>query len=235
MEFLATKGIEYIVVIVYLLMLLPLGWWLARSMRATAGQGVSTPARGWFDVPPDLHYHRGHTWAKPEPDHTFRVGVDDFTRRLLGEPSELKLPRIGETLEQGEHGLGLRVDGELIGLRSPIGGEVVEVNEAALSDPKLVGSDPYGNGWLLRVRSRSEAGALSNLLSGRLAHSWMTQAEDKLSELVGAEFGTVLQDGGLPVIGFVRELGGENWPDLAAELLLSAPTEPEHRDPDCWP
>lgn len=121
----------------------------------------------------------------------------------------------------GDRRIRARVNGDAVDLLSPVDGEVVEVNEDAAHRPETVCSDPYGAGWLFRVRPDEARAELSNLMPAPLARAWMTQCTDSLSRLAGPDVGLVLQDGGLPVSGMARAIAGERWPDLAAELLLS--------------
>lgn len=225
MDFLSTKGIEYLLSLSYLLLLIPF-WWLLRRVVAertpVSAEQSSTPRQGWFSVPDGLHFHRGHAWVKPEGDGLFRVGIDDFARQLLGRPSALKLPTAGDRVQQGEKGWSLAIDGHEIDMLSPLPGQVTEVNHAALQSPQLVADDPFGEGWLLKVRA--EPAALRNLLPTRLVRKWMDDTSERLSSLSGGELGPVLQDGGVPVSGFARQLAGDDWPTIAAELLLT--TEP---------
>ena len=79
--------------------------------------------------------------------------------------------------------------------------------------------DPFGDGWLIKVRAKP--GSLRNLLPTRLVRPWMEDTSERLSALSGGELGPVLQDGGVPVFGFVRQLAGDDWPEIAAELLLT--------------
>jgi glycine cleavage system H lipoate-binding protein len=151
----------------------------------------------------------------------FRVGVDDFAQRLLGRPDGLELPRVGARLKEGEAGFRFRLDGQTVDLLSPVAGKVVALNHDVLADPGRVGADPYGGGWLFEVEAPSAA--LRNLLPARLARSWMEETAAALSSRLSAELGPVLQDGGVPVPGFARELSPERWPEIAAELLLTAP------------
>jgi glycine cleavage system H lipoate-binding protein len=225
MEIYATKGAEYLLVIAYLLLLILFAWFA----RATAPRRAlaAAPARalglgGWFAVPEDLHFHRGHTWARDEGGGVLRVGIDDFAAKLLGRAEALRLPASGSRLEQGDAGWRMDVDGRGLELLSPVGGEVLEVNEEAVRAPERVSDDPYGDGWLLKVRSSRPAAALKNLLPGRLARAWTDQAAARLNTLMGGELGVVLQDGGVPVPGFARHLAGERWHEMAAELLLTA-------------
>ena len=224
MEFMATKGIEYVMAIGYLLLLIPFWWLVARERGADAGAALAPvqAMRSWFNLPEGLHFHRGHAWAVPERDGLFRVGIDDFAQRLVGRADALDLPRPGTVVEVGTPGMKLKVDGHAVKVLSPVGGEVVETNPDALRDPRVVCDDPYGTGWLMKVRVPRPALALSNLLSGKVARAWMDEAAETLSSLMGPKLGPVLQDGGVPVSGFARELSPQEWPRIAEELLLTS-------------
>jgi glycine cleavage system H protein len=177
--------------------------------------------RGWFAVPDGPSYHRGHTWAAPIAAGRFRFGVDDFVQRLLGRPDALELPAVGARLAEGEPGFPFRFGGRTVDLLSPVAGRVVALNRDILTDPGQVSNDPYGAGWLFEVEAPPST--LANLLPARLARSWMEETAAALSGRMSAELGPVLHDGGVPVPGFARELSPERWPEIAAELLLTAP------------
>jgi glycine cleavage system H protein len=229
MDFLATKGIEYLLVIGYLIVLIP--FWRLVFGGARRHATVERPEwqmapleamRPWFQLPEGLHFHRGHAWAVPEGEGLFRVGIDDFAQRLVGPPDGVELPAVGGALEQGAPGWSLRFNGEAVRMLAPVAGEVVETNAALKGDPGLVCQDPYGQGWLMKVRARVPEAALGNLLSGRLARAWMDETAERLSAHMGPSLGPVLQDGGIPVSGFARELSPEGWRRIAEEHLLSA-------------
>jgi glycine cleavage system H lipoate-binding protein len=227
MDFLPTKGAEYLIAIGYLVTLL-LAWRLIAGVprpRPAPAAGRLSPARamrGWFQVPAGVHFHQGHTWATPEEDGVFRVGLDDFAQRLVGRPDALDLPREGAVVEPGMPALKLRFDGQAVRVLSPLGGEVVETNPEVLARPGLLCDDPYGRGWLVKVRAPRPAAALSNLMSGGVARAWMDQAAESLSGLMGPKLGPVLQDGGVPVSGFARQLSPRDWARIAETLLLTA-------------
>jgi len=124
-------------------------------------------------------------------------------------------------LAQGDKGWSLVVDSERIPMLSPVAGEVIEVNHEVLRSPEILREDPYGKGWLIKVKSTRIAANTRNLLSGKLARAWMENALDNLQPLDGESLGPVLQDGGLPVDGIARVLGGEKWQDLAKGHLLT--------------
>jgi len=225
MDFLATKGLEYLLAIGYLILLIP--FWKALFEREQPHRRIAPvmAMRPWFQVPDGVHFHRGHTWAQEIGGGFFRVGMDDFAQRLLGPPTSVRLPHVGDNVEEGVPGWTVQMDGHGLALLSPVGGEVTAINDAALANPSVVCDDPYGKGWLLEVKPSHPEATRFNLLSGNLARLWMDDAASNLSHLMGPTLGPVLQDGGIPVSGFARELAGDDWPSLA-RALLSTRLEP---------
>ncbi len=222
----ATKGIEYLLVLSFLPMLAVFWKFLNTTVEvapalayAGATAGAPTP---WFSLPHGIFYHQGHTWAEPESDDVVRVGIDDFAQKLVGMPSSLELPERGAYVEQGEKALSLNVDSRSIDVLSPVEGEVVALNEEAIKDPSLINNDPYGNGWLMKVKVPKMKTNLRNLLCGDLAGAWMEKNVDALRARMAGEVGMVLQDGGMPVAGIAKNLSPEGWDDIAKEFLLTA-------------
>jgi glycine cleavage system H lipoate-binding protein len=214
-----TKGLEYLVVIGFLVSFFFFWRLLSRPARRPAAARAPLPATQWFQLADGLHFHTGHSWARVEQDGVVTVGLDDFAHKLLGRPDGLSLPQPGASLQQGEVGWSVQVEDEKIQMLSPVSGEVLEVNEAAVKDPSLVGAEPYGQGWLARIRSSRLGRDLRNLLSGQVAAAWIQQVERGIRERMAGELGMVMQDGGAVVPGIARSLAPERWQDLARELL----------------
>lgn len=223
MDFLPMKGVEYLMVIGYLLLLVPF-WFLLVGY----GKPTSVPRRvfsaaglrSWFAVPDWLSFHPGHTWAQPLEGNRVRIGMDDFAHRLIGPVEALHLPDPGDEIVAGEKGWRLEADGRELPILSPVTGRVVAVNEDATRASGTLGDDPYGAGWLMDVEVPSSSSALRNLFSGRLARLWIEDAADRLSRRMSPELGTVLADGGIPVHGLARALEPDRWWELAEEMLL---------------
>ena len=174
-----------------------------------------------FRLPETLHYHRGHTWARVEDGDTVVVGLDDFAGKLIGDPQGIQIPDRGTWLRQGEKGFRVEASGRRADLVAPVEGEVTEINPQVLREPELAVNDPYGRGWILKVRVRNLAANLRNLLSGSLARKWMQDAREGLEIRLMALSGSVLQDGGEPVADFARHLSSEDWERIAGEFLLT--------------
>ncbi len=226
LELFATKGIEYIVVIGYLLVLVPFGFFLSRAGVGPALAGtvsrVGRAVRSWFHMPEGYYFHPGHGWAVPDGEDILKVGMDDFAQKLLGKLDAVVLPEPGSRVESGEAGWQVDVDSRQFDMLCPVRGEVVAVNKELLESPHLIADDPYGRGWLMKVRVPRMRPALRNLLSGSLAKAWIDDTTEVLQQRMSGSLGVVLQDGGLPVSGFARELSPEAWDEVVAEFLLTS-------------
>ncbi len=172
-------------------------------------------------VPDGLHFHRGHTWARPTGTDTAAVGLDDFARRLIGPATRAKLPAPGTWLRAGEPAARLGLDGRDVDLVSPMEGEVIETNPLVERQPGLATTDPYGRGWLFKLRTTELGRNIDNLLSGSLAHRFAEDSREKLQLELMALSGTVLADGGEPAADFASHLSDEEWRRLTRAFLLT--------------
>jgi glycine cleavage system H protein len=174
-----------------------------------------------YQLPQELHYHRGHTWARLLSNDTALIGLDDFARKLIGLAREVIIQEVGTAVSQGDKGFHVVLNGKSADFLSPVDGQVVEVNPELGRLPSLATNDPYGRGWVMKVRSTNLVKNLRNLLSGSLARSWMEDARRSLDLHLMVLSGSVLQDGGEPVEDFARHLSEEEWKRLVNEFLLT--------------
>ncbi len=174
-----------------------------------------------YEMPEQLHYHRGHTWIRVTSPDTAAVGIDDFGRRLLGKAQGIELPDIGKYLLQGGKGACVETDGRAADVVAPVAGEVVAINKELEGEPELVSKDPYGRGWLYKIRSPHLALHVRNLLSGSLARRWMEDSSERLDHRLMAMSGTVFADGGEPAQDFGDHVEAEEWKSLVEGFLLT--------------
>jgi glycine cleavage system H protein len=115
-------------------------------------------------VPSDLRYTKDHEWVRVDGD-TATIGVTDFAANQLGDVVFVDLPPVGKSVEQfATFGVVESVKA-VSDLYAPLSGEVVEVNEDLGSKPELVNSDPFGDGWMIKVKVADDA-QLGELLDG---------------------------------------------------------------------
>src|SRR5512139_2168875 len=220
----SAKSFEYLLAIGYLALFIPFWRYVQGGRRQPEAAAVrvaahARPARhagataGWFQIPAGVHLHPGHTWARLEADGLVAVGADDFAHKLVGA-ARVGLPTLGAHVAQGEPAFDIG-DGEKdVPMLSPVDGTVVAVN-AALRDKTDGLDDPYGRGWLFKVKAPRLAANLRQLLTDGPARRYMEEAESQISLRLAPELGAVLQDGGTPVHGIARALAGDDWAGLA--------------------
>jgi glycine cleavage system H protein len=104
-----------------------------------------------MSVPAELMYTQEHEWVAIEGG-TATVGITDFATQALGDVVYVSLPQVGATVTSGEPCGEVESTKSVSDLYSPVDGEVIEVNEELDDDPGLINAEPYGLGWMFRVR-----------------------------------------------------------------------------------
>jgi glycine cleavage system H protein len=115
-----------------------------------------------MNVPSDLKYTKDHEWVRIEGDIAV-VGITDFAQGELGDIVYVEVDTVDETLDKDEVFGTVEAVKTVSDLFVPISGEIVEFNEELESEPEIVNSDPYGKGWMVKIRF-SDAGELDDLL-----------------------------------------------------------------------
>lgn len=113
-----------------------------------------------MSVPGDLQYTKSHEWVRVEGD-VATVGITDHAQDELGDVVFVELPETGATLEAGDSFGAVESVKAVSDLYAPVGGEVVEVNGALEDSPEKINEDPYGEGWILKLRTSGEVDLLS--------------------------------------------------------------------------
>ena len=116
-----------------------------------------------FEIPTDRRYIESHEWALEEDD-VVRIGISDFAQDELGDVVFVELPESGASVDPEEPFGVIESIKAVSDLYAPIGGTVVDVNEALFDAPELVNDDPYGDGWMLAVEP-ADASAIDELLT----------------------------------------------------------------------
>jgi glycine cleavage system H lipoate-binding protein len=192
-----------------------------QAVAAAAVPRLQPALVGGFEVPENLRYHPGHTWALSESPNLVRVGVDDFASKLTGKVESIMLPQRGQWIRQGQKMCTIHRDGCAVDMVSPIEGSVSEINEAVVRNPKLALRDPYGEGWLLTVQAPDAKTSFRNLLGGSLARWWTEESASRLQRRMPMALGALAQDGGVARDNLTAQIPDQEWLPLAKEFFLS--------------
>ncbi|ASG65122.1 glycine cleavage system protein H [Idiomarina sp. X4] len=115
------------------------------------------------NIPADLKYASTHEWVRDEGDGTFTVGISEHAQELLGDMVFVELPDVGDKVETGDDIAVAESVKAASDIYAPMTGEIVAVNEDLEDAPETVNNDPYGDGWLFRIKA-DDSSELENLL-----------------------------------------------------------------------
>lgn len=127
-----------------------------------------------MNFPAELRYTEDHEWIRIEEDGTAVVGITEFAQHELGDIIFIDVNTVGESLGKGDVFGAVEAVKTVSDLLLPVEGEILELNPALEKNPELLNSDPYGEGWIIRMKPAA-AGAQEELLSA-----------ETYQELVGA-------------------------------------------------
>jgi glycine cleavage system H protein len=116
-----------------------------------------------MNVPENLHYTKEHEWTSVE-DGIATIGITEYAQGELGDIVFVELPQVGDSTTQFQSCANIEAVKAVSDLYAPVSGEVIEVNSDLDSDPQIINKDPFGKGWILKVKM-SDSGELENLLS----------------------------------------------------------------------
>lgn len=115
------------------------------------------------NIPENLKYTKDHEWVRAEADGTLVVGITDYAQESLGDITYVELPVTGDRYEGGEAFGAVESVKAASDLYLPVAGEILETNAALEDAPEQVNADPYGEGWMIRIKPE-DAAALESLL-----------------------------------------------------------------------
>ncbi|RDT55902.1 glycine cleavage system protein GcvH [Escherichia coli] len=109
------------------------------------------------NVPAELKYSKEHEWLRKEADGTYTVGITEHAQELLGDMVFVDLPEVGATVAAGDDCAVAESVKAASDIYAPISGEIVAVNESLGDAPEQVNSEPYGEGWIFKIKASDEA------------------------------------------------------------------------------
>jgi glycine cleavage system H protein len=223
------KEIEYLVVIAFLILLVPFGYFLNKRARkraefAKSGEILTSES---IIMPQGLFFSRYHTWTFLERSGSAKVGLDDLLVHITGKVQLRWVLETGEKIRKGDFIAELEQNNKMLRIYSPIAGEVLEVNPLLAQNPELINSDPYQEGWILKIKPFSWVTDIHSCFLAEDADMWARQEllrfKDFLAESVVRNSPdpslVTLQDGGELCDQPLAHLPNEIWQEFQQDFL----------------
>jgi glycine cleavage system H protein len=179
-----------------------------------------------LNINKSLYYHPGHTWIKVEKADEVRIGLDSFLGTLIGKVNVIVLPLSGRRGFQGENLCSLIQEEGILHIVFPVSGLILSVNQKLKDQPELIGRDPLGDGFLLRLKPKNLQRDQRQLFFGEAAFSWYRKEWERFKETVISELyhgqerlGMTMQDGGINLRDIRNLIGPERYIQLVSAFL----------------
>ncbi len=172
-----------------------------------------------FDIANGYYYHDGHTWATIDSGGLIRIGVDDFSMKVLGNPDAFNLPLMGQELNKDSVGWGLKRKENLADILSPVNGVITQVNPNIRKQAEISSNDPYGDGWLFTVHNSDIKGEFKTLMTDADSVEWIDNEVTTLEGMIENEVGPLSTDGGLLMADVFGNLPALGWNNLTQTFL----------------
>ena len=225
----ATKGIEYLIIITFLVLLIP--FWIVLNKKAVIGKKIQNAlgilSAGILRIPQGLFYARNHTWMHLEKSGSAKVGLDDLLLHMTGEVKFSKRKNPGETIRKGELLTEVEQNGKLLRILSPVSGEITNINSIIYENPGMLNEDPYGKGWICEIKPSKWIVEADACYFAEAATHWYTIELERFKDFLAMSMRNyspesslmIMQDGGELCDHTLSTLSGEIWKDFEKEFM----------------
>ncbi len=225
----ATKGVEYIVVITFLTLLIP--FWLLLNKQGKISRQIRNVLGNLsfniLKIPQGLFYGANHTWMFMEKSGAARVGLDDLLLHITGEVKFCKLRNPGELISRGELMTEIDQNNKHLSILSPVSGIIVATNIRLTENPSLLNEDPYGNGWIYKIKPSNWIEEVKSCYFAGEATNWSARELERFRDFLAVTTKihtpetsmVILQDGGELCDHTLSALPDEIWRDFETEFL----------------
>jgi glycine cleavage system H protein len=224
-----TKGIEYIAVIIFFAILIPFWIILNRKVKISKQfhQTLGVLTANVLKIPQGLFYSKNHTWTHMEVSGIAKVGLDDLILHITGEVNVTNRKKPGDQVKKGDVLAEIDRNGKQLQILSPISGEVLNTNTMLNQDFLTLSQDPYGQGWLYKIKPTNWIAETSSYYLAEDATNWAAQELDRFKDFLAVSMKkysaepalVMLQDGGELCDNPISEMPNELWKDFQKDFL----------------
>ncbi len=224
-----TKGIEYIVIIAFLVLLIP--FWLLLNRKTKLGYQLGKAMNHLSvtikDIPQGFFYSNYHTWTHLEKSGAATIGLCDMLLQITGEVKLNLLMDNGEFINKGDVIAEIDQNGKHLRIKSPISGIIMNTNPLLTLSPGILNDDPYGNGWMCKIKPLNWKSETNSYYLAEEATAWLKAELDRLRDFLATRASkyspensmVILQDGGEITGSLLSDMPDELWQDFQKEFL----------------
>ena len=224
-----TKGMEYIFVIGYLVLLV-IFWKLSTKqvkIKAQIKKVFDNLSANMLKIPQGLFYSQNHTWAHLEESGAAKVGMDDLLQHITGEVQFHQLRSPGEIIRKGDLLTELQQDGKHLSLFSPISGTIMDANSELTKSPEILNEDPYDEGWIYKIKPTNWVTETNAYYLAEEATNWSKKELERFKDFLAVTMKkyssepslVILQDGGELRDNTLSHLPNEVWEEFQKDFL----------------
>jgi glycine cleavage system H protein len=224
-----TKGIEYLAIISFFAILIPFWLMLNKKTNLTnkIRRAMGSLTAGVLRIPQGLFYSKNHTWTHLETTGAAKVGVDDLLLHITGEVKFRNLKNPGENINKGELMTEIDQNGKILSIFSPLSGKILKTNDAINENPDMLIVDPYGIGWIYKIKPSNWVSETNSYFLAEEATSWSNLELERFKDFLAASAKKyspepsmlILQDGGELRSNILSEMPKEVWHDFQNSFL----------------
>lgn len=224
-----TKGIEYLIIIGFLLLIIPF-WVLLNKplkVKAKVKEAFGVLTENILRIPQGLFYSKNHTWTLMEKSGYAKVGLDDLLVHITGEVKLINLKIPGEKVNNGDLIAKITQGGKHLNISSPISGEIQSVNTSLIENPETINEDPYGKGWILKIKPKKWVADTKSYFLAEDAVEWSKKELARLKDFVTISMKkqsqestmVIMQEGGELSDNPLSGMSNEVWKDFQTQFL----------------
>jgi len=225
----ATKGIEYLIIITFLVLLVP--FWLVlnkqKQISSTIKKALGFLTQSVLRIPQGLFYSKNHMWMYMEKSGTAKLGLDDLLLHITGEVKFKLQKNQGDMIQKGELLTEIDQNGKLLRIFSPVSGKIMNINATINENPGMLNEDPYGKGWICKIKPTNWIAETKACYFAEEATNWSEGELERFKDFLAESMKNyapqpslvILQDGGELCDHSLSTLPSEIWRDFEGEFL----------------
>ena len=224
-----TKGIEYLIIIAFLVIIIPFWILINRevSIKSQIRGALGILTEGILKVPLGIFFSKNHTWAHLEKSGIAEVGIDDFLLHITGDVKFNNLKAPGTVINKGDLLADIDHNGKILQVYSPISGKITVTNRLLTETPSVVNKDPFEKGWIYKINPSGWIEETDTYYMANEALAWTRMELLRFRDFLGGTMKkytpelsmVLLQDGGEIIDRPLSELPEEIWKDFQKSFL----------------